>query len=64
MTLVGEETFDIELAEWLSKKENLPKRFKIKILKETDKALNVEQVTDDGTVVNTMWLPKSTITYL
>jgi hypothetical protein len=63
MTLVGEETFDIELAEWLTKKENLPKNITIKINRETDKAVYVDQVID-GEVKNTLWLPKSAIKYL
>ena len=40
---VGEETYDIELAEWLTKKENLPRKITIKIDKETDKAVHDDQ---------------------
>lgn len=61
---VGEETFDIELAEWLTKKENLPKKMKIKIDKETDKAVHVDQVSESGEIINTLWIPKSAIKYL
>lgn len=64
MSDVGEETFEIELADWIAKKENLPKTMKIKIVRETDKAVNFDQISDNGTVINTMWLPKSAIKYL
>jgi len=62
--IVGEESFEIELADWIAKKENLPKTMKIKIVRETDKAVNFDQISDNGTVINTMWLPKSAIKYL
>jgi hypothetical protein len=64
MTIVGEETFEIELADWLIKKENLPKKIHIKINRETDKAVYVDQVSENGSFIGTLWLPKSAIKYL
>jgi hypothetical protein len=64
MSDVGEETFEIELADWLSQKKNLPKRIHIKIIRETDKAVYVDQVTELGEVISTFWLPKSVVKYI
>jgi len=34
---VGEETYEIEILDWLSEKEGLPKTLRIKIIRESDK---------------------------
>lgn len=64
MSDVGDETYEIELADWLSQKKNLPKRIHIKIIRETDKAVYVDQVTEHGELISTFWLPKSVIKYI
>ena len=62
-TDVGEETYEIELADWLSQKKNLPKVLKIKIVRETDKAVYVDQLSENGSLITSMWLPKSALKY-
>ena len=53
---VGEETYEIEIPDWLSEKEGLPKTLRIKIIRESDRGLVVEQILDNGESTTAIYL--------